>query len=67
MINFKLDPKTGTPFYRQIIDQITFGIAAGNLENRRTITHCAFVGCGFEGKPEHSSQGIYKSWKFSAF
>ncbi|MGF7078211.1 GntR family transcriptional regulator [Mucilaginibacter sp. UYCu711] len=32
MINFKLDPKTGTPFYRQIIDQITFGIAAGNLK-----------------------------------
>jgi len=32
MIKFKLDPKTGTPFYRQIIDQITFGIAAGNLK-----------------------------------
>jgi GntR family transcriptional regulator len=32
MIKFILDPKTGTPFYRQIIDQITFGIAAGNLK-----------------------------------
>ncbi len=32
MINFKLDPKTGTPFYRQIIDQIKFGIASGNLK-----------------------------------
>ena len=32
MINFKLDPKTGTPFYRQIIDQILFGIASGNLK-----------------------------------
>jgi GntR family transcriptional regulator len=32
MIKFQLDPKTGTPFYRQIIDQITFGIAAGNLK-----------------------------------
>ncbi|SEL31416.1 transcriptional regulator, GntR family [Chitinophaga rupis] len=32
MIDFKLDPKTGTPFYRQIIDQIKFGIAAGNLK-----------------------------------
>lgn len=31
MINFSLDPKTGTPFYRQIIDQIRFGIASGNL------------------------------------
>lgn len=31
MINFKLDPKTGSPFYRQIIDQIKFGIASGNL------------------------------------
>ena len=31
MIKFILDPKTGIPFYRQIIDQIKFGIAAGNL------------------------------------
>lgn len=32
MINFILDPKAGTPFYRQIIDQIKFGIAAGKLK-----------------------------------
>ena len=32
MIEFRLDPKTGTPFYRQIIDQIIFGIAAGRLK-----------------------------------
>lgn len=32
MINFTLDPKTGTPFYRQIIDQIRFGIAKGDLK-----------------------------------
>lgn len=32
MISFKLDPKTGTPFYRQIIDQIKFGIASGKLK-----------------------------------
>lgn len=32
MIDFKLDPKTGAPFYRQIIDQIKFGIASGNLK-----------------------------------
>ena len=31
MIEFRLDPKTGVPFYRQIIDQIKFGIARGNL------------------------------------
>lgn len=31
MITFLLDPKTGTPFYRQIIDQIRFGIATGKL------------------------------------
>jgi len=31
MIDFKLDPKAGIPFYRQIIDQIKFGIASGNL------------------------------------
>lgn len=32
MINFNLDPKAGVPFYRQIIDQIKFGIATGNLK-----------------------------------
>lgn len=32
MIQFKLDPKAGSPFYRQIIDQIKFGIATGNLK-----------------------------------
>lgn len=32
MIEFKLDPKAGAPFYRQIIDQIKFGIASGNLK-----------------------------------
>jgi GntR family transcriptional regulator len=32
MINFILDPAGGTPFYRQIIDQIKFGIASGNLK-----------------------------------
>ncbi|MEI6681208.1 MAG: GntR family transcriptional regulator [Bacteroidota bacterium] len=32
MINFVLDPGSGTPFYRQIIDQIKFGIASGKLK-----------------------------------
>jgi GntR family transcriptional regulator len=32
MIKFILDPKAGIPFYRQIIDQIKFGIASGNLK-----------------------------------
>ena len=32
MINFMLDPKSGVPFYRQIIDQIRYGIAAGHLK-----------------------------------
>ena len=32
MIEFRLDPKTGIPFYRQIIDQIKFGIAGGKLK-----------------------------------
>lgn len=32
MIQFQLDPKAGSPFYRQIIDQIKFGIASGNLK-----------------------------------
>ena len=32
MIEFKLDPKSGVPFYRQIIDQIRYGIDGGNLK-----------------------------------
>ncbi len=32
MIDFKLDPKSGVPFYRQIIDQIRYGIASGSLK-----------------------------------
>ena len=31
MIDFKLDPKSGVPFYRQIIDQIRYGVATGSL------------------------------------
>ena len=31
MINFVLDSKAGIHFYRQIIDQIKFGIATGRL------------------------------------
>jgi len=31
MIDFKLDLKSGIPFYRQIIDQIRYGIATGSL------------------------------------
>ena len=31
MIEFMLDPKSGVPFYRQIIDQIRYGIASGSL------------------------------------
>lgn len=30
-MQFILDPKAGVPFYRQIIDQIKFGIASGSL------------------------------------
>ena len=32
VIDFMLDPKSGVPFYRQIIDLIRYGIAAGNLK-----------------------------------
>ena len=32
MIDFMLDPKSGIPFYRQIIDQIRYGVAIGKLE-----------------------------------
>jgi GntR family transcriptional regulator len=32
MISFMLDPKSGVPFYRQIIDQVQCAIADGRLE-----------------------------------
>jgi len=32
MIEFKLDPKSGVPYYRQIIDQIRYGISAGHFK-----------------------------------
>jgi len=32
MMRFVLDPKSGVPFYRQIIDQIRYGIARGDLK-----------------------------------
>src|SRR5579871_5892596 len=31
MITFSLDPKSGVPIYRQIQDQVRYGIAAGKL------------------------------------
>ncbi len=31
MINFKLDLKSGVPFYRQIVDQIKYGIMSGQF------------------------------------
>jgi GntR family transcriptional regulator len=31
MVNFVLDPRSGVPFYKQIIDQIRFGISSGRL------------------------------------
>ncbi len=31
MFEFRLDTRSGVPFYRQIIDQIRFGIATGQL------------------------------------
>ncbi|MCE1190084.1 MAG: GntR family transcriptional regulator [Ignavibacteria bacterium] len=32
MIVFSLDPRSGIPYYKQIADQIRFGIASGNLK-----------------------------------
>lgn len=31
MIRFSIDPKSGVPFYRQIIDQVRFAIVDGRL------------------------------------
>ena len=31
-MKLRIDPKSGVPFYRQIIEHVKFGIAAGDLE-----------------------------------
>ncbi len=31
MIDFKLNNQSGVPFYRQVVDQIRFGISSGDL------------------------------------
>ena len=31
-MGFRIDTKSGVPFYRQIIEQVKFGIARGNLQ-----------------------------------
>lgn len=32
MLDFQIDPKSGVPIYRQIIDQIRYGMMAGKLK-----------------------------------
>jgi GntR family transcriptional regulator len=32
-LQFSIDPKSGVPFYRQIIEQVKFGIARGDLKS----------------------------------
>lgn len=32
MLDFQLDPRSGVPFYRQIIDQIRFGMATDKIK-----------------------------------
>ncbi len=31
-MNYRIDPKSGVPFYRQIIEQVRFAMARGDLE-----------------------------------
>jgi GntR family transcriptional regulator len=43
MIEFQLDPKSGVPFYRQIIDQIRYGIATGTLKTGEQLPTARFL------------------------
>ena len=41
---FRIDPKSGVPFYRQIIEQVKFGVARGELvpgQQLPTVRHLA--------------------------
>ena len=31
-MDFRIDPKSGVPFYRQVIEQVKFGVARGDLQ-----------------------------------
>jgi GntR family transcriptional regulator len=43
MIEFQLDPKSGVPFYRQIIDQIRYAIATGTLKTGEQLPTARFL------------------------
>ena len=50
MIDFKLDPKSGVPFYRQIIDLIRHGIATGRYEMIREYLSVSSAQCVYPGE-----------------
>ena len=45
MKSFRLDPKSGVPYYRQIIDQIRYAIYTGELRPTTRVYRCR---CGEE-------------------
>ena len=54
MIKFLLDYSSGMPIYRQIIDQIRFGIASGQLKLGEQLPTVRRV----KGKPKHGIQSL---------
>ena len=61
MINFVLDPKAGIPFYRQIIDQIKYGIVSGKLKTGEQLPTVRAL--AVELKVNLNTIAI-KSWRF---
>lgn len=53
MIKFLIDYSAGVPIYRQIIDQIRFGIATGQLKIGEQLPTVSCVSGGIKSKSEY--------------
>ena len=56
MIEFKLDPKSGVPYYRQIIDQIRYGMAMGLLKTGEQLPTVRSLSVDLEVNPNTISK-----------
>ena len=67
MIKFLLDYSSGMPIYRQIIDQIRFGIASGQLKLGEQLPNGQSTCRRVKGKPKHGNPKLIKNWRSRIF
>ena len=64
MIQFNLDPKSGVPIYRQIQDQIRYGIGSGKelLPGSSNYLPTVRASCGGAVREsQHGDQGVHRA------